>query len=64
MIDIALTLHHNAADRVAYIRIIVTAGTFATGGCDGVVNIWDGENKKRLSQFPAYPTSIASLAFK
>lgn len=38
-------------------------GTFATGGCDGVVNIWDGQNKKRLCQFPSYPTSIASLAF-
>ena len=26
-------------------------GTFATGGCDGFVNIWDGSNKKRLYQF-------------
>lgn len=25
-------------------------GTFASGGCDGIVNIWDGANKKRLSQ--------------
>ena len=25
-------------------------GTFATGGGDGVINIWDGENKKRLFQ--------------
>lgn len=25
-------------------------GTFATGGGDGVVNIWDGANKKRLFQ--------------
>eukprot|EP00887_Chlorella_sp_A99_P005513 scaffold1.g5513.t1 len=25
-------------------------GTFATGGGDGVVNIWDGANKKRLHQ--------------
>nr|GEY71150.1 mitotic checkpoint protein BUB3 [Tanacetum cinerariifolium] len=23
-------------------------GTFATGGCDGFVNVWDGNNKKRL----------------
>ncbi|RUS86307.1 hypothetical protein EGW08_005951 [Elysia chlorotica] len=37
--------------------------TFATGGCDGYVNIWDGFNKKRLCQFHRYPTSIASLAF-
>jgi len=38
-------------------------GTFATGGCDGYVNIWDGQNKKRLCQFHKYPTSIASLDF-
>jgi len=38
-------------------------GTFATGGCDGFVNIWDGQNKKRLCQFHKYPASIASLAF-
>jgi WD40 repeat protein len=37
--------------------------TFATGGSDGLVNIWDGQNKKRLCQFHKYPTSIASLAF-
>jgi cell cycle arrest protein BUB3 len=24
-------------------------GTFATGGCDGNVYTWDGENKKRVS---------------
>jgi len=38
-------------------------GTFVTGGCDGVVNAWDGLRKKRISQLPSYPTSIASLAF-
>lgn len=32
-------------------------------GCDGVVNIWDPENKKRLLQISGYPTSIAALAF-
>lgn len=37
--------------------------TFATGGSDGYVNIWDGFNKKRLCQFHRYPTSITSLAF-
>jgi len=37
--------------------------TFATGGSDGYVNVWDGLNKKRLCQFHRYPTSIASLAF-
>jgi len=37
--------------------------TFASGGSDGYVNVWDGFNKKRLCQFHRYPTSISSLAF-
>ena len=37
--------------------------TFATGGSDGYVNIWDGFNKKRLCQFHKYSNSIASLSF-
>ncbi|KAF4527366.1 hypothetical protein B566_EDAN015906 [Ephemera danica] len=40
-----------------------TYNTFATGGSDGYVNVWDGFNKKRLCQFHPYPTSIASLCF-
>mmetsp|Transcript_41194 Transcript_41194/g.63484 ORF Transcript_41194/g.63484 Transcript_41194/m.63484 type:complete len:332 (+) Transcript_41194:16-1011(+) len=40
-----------------------TYGTFATGGGDGRVNIWDGKNKKRICQFPVFPTSISSLSF-
>lgn len=38
-------------------------GTFASGGCDGCVFIWDGKNKKRLAQLRKYPTSIAALSF-
>jgi len=37
--------------------------TFATGGSDGHVNVWDGFNKKRLCQYRRYPTSISSLSF-
>lgn len=37
--------------------------TFATGGSDGYVYIWDSFNKKRLCQFHQYPTHISSLAF-
>ena len=37
--------------------------TFATGGGDGFVNVWDGFNKKRLCQFHKYPTSISALSF-
>ena len=43
--------------------------TFATGGSDGYVNIWDGYNKKRLCQFhrlenlnfPSLPRRFPSL---
>jgi cell cycle arrest protein BUB3 len=38
-------------------------GTFATGGCDGLVSVWDGANKKRVCQFSRYSTSVAALAF-
>eukprot|EP01116_Phalansterium_solitarium_P004447 TRINITY_DN15464_c0_g1_i1.p1 TRINITY_DN15464_c0_g1~~TRINITY_DN15464_c0_g1_i1.p1 ORF type:complete len:342 (+),score=122.79 TRINITY_DN15464_c0_g1_i1:39-1028(+) len=38
-------------------------GTFATGGGDGIVNTWDGQNKKRLNQYHKYPTSISAMAF-
>jgi len=37
--------------------------TFATGGSDGHVSIWDWKNKKRIIQFHKYPTSISSLSF-
>lgn len=33
-------------------------GTFATGGGDGVVNTWDGNNKKRLSQARGAPLHV------
>jgi cell cycle arrest protein BUB3 len=38
-------------------------GTFATGGSDGYVNVWDGNSKKRLCQYHKYPTGISALAF-
>ncbi|KAJ2611725.1 mitotic spindle checkpoint protein Bub3 [Coemansia sp. RSA 1365] len=37
--------------------------TFVTGGSDGVVSLWDPDNKKRLKQYQAYPTSISALDF-
>jgi cell cycle arrest protein BUB3 len=43
-------------------RSIVERPRFGAG-CDGVVNVWDKENKKRLTQIPGYATSIAALAF-
>lgn len=38
-------------------------GTFATGGGDAMVSIWDLSAKKRIRQLPKYPSSISSLAF-
>ncbi|KAF8971020.1 hypothetical protein BGZ52_010324 [Haplosporangium bisporale] len=38
-------------------------GTFASGGSDGGVTLWDGFNKKRLRQYPRYPTSVSSLSW-
>jgi len=34
-----------------------------SAGGDGVVNIWDGANKKRLCQIQGYATSVSALAF-
>ncbi|KAI0557295.1 WD40/YVTN repeat-like containing protein [Gracilaria domingensis] len=37
--------------------------SFTTGGADGYVCFWDGDAKKRITQFSKYPTSVASLDF-
>ncbi|ORY89971.1 WD40-repeat-containing domain protein [Syncephalastrum racemosum] len=38
-------------------------GTFASGGSDCVVSIWDGVHRKRIRQFQRFPDEIASLSF-
>ncbi|KAF3936149.1 Nucleoporin-17 [Dactylella cylindrospora] len=38
-------------------------GTFASGGGDGVVALWDGVAKRRLRQYQGYPASIAAMGF-
>ncbi|CAD6198718.1 unnamed protein product [Caenorhabditis auriculariae] len=38
-------------------------GTFATGGSDSMVNIWDPFNRKRIIQLHKFETTIASLSF-
>eukprot|EP00918_Siedleckia_nematoides_P087299 GHVU01192029.1.p1 GENE.GHVU01192029.1~~GHVU01192029.1.p1 ORF type:complete len:479 (+),score=61.85 GHVU01192029.1:42-1478(+) len=38
-------------------------GTFATGGGEGCVMVWDGIGQKRVFKFPAYSDSVASLSF-
>lgn len=57
---------HRAAGRAYPVNAVVhnkKYGSFATGGGDGLVNVWDGVAKKRIYQANREATSIASLAF-
>lgn len=57
---------HRIGDMVYPVNSLVfhpRYGTFATGGCDGTVVIWDAMNKKRLSQIGKFASSIAAMAF-
>ena len=38
-------------------------GTFASGGGDGVVALWDATAKRRIRQYQRFPASIAAIAF-
>lgn len=38
-------------------------GTFASGGGDAVVALWDAEAKRRMRQYPKFPHSVAALSF-
>lgn len=38
-------------------------GSFASGGGDGVVALWDGIAKRRIRQYQKFPASIAALDF-
>ncbi|KAI1007919.1 hypothetical protein K3495_g296 [Podosphaera aphanis] len=38
-------------------------GSFASGGGDGIVALWDAEAKRRIRQYQKYPASIAALSF-
>jgi len=38
-------------------------GSFASGGGDGVVALWDAVAKRRIRQYQRYPASVAALAF-
>ncbi|KAK5107623.1 hypothetical protein LTR62_000958 [Meristemomyces frigidus] len=38
-------------------------GTFATGGGDGVVSVWDANTKRRVRQYQNMGASVASIAF-
>ncbi|KAK0855791.1 mitotic spindle checkpoint protein Bub3 [Friedmanniomyces endolithicus] len=38
-------------------------GTFATGGGDGVVCVWDAQTKRRVRQYPKLTASVAAMDF-
>ncbi|KAF2083648.1 mitotic checkpoint protein-like protein BUB3 [Saccharata proteae CBS 121410] len=38
-------------------------GTFASGGGDGMVALWDGVQKRRIRQYQRFPASVAALGF-
>ncbi|KAK4544875.1 hypothetical protein LTR36_003779 [Oleoguttula mirabilis] len=38
-------------------------GTFATGGGDGVVAMWDAQTKRRVRQYPKLASSVAAMEF-
>ncbi|KAJ4300194.1 mitotic spindle checkpoint protein Bub3 [Collariella sp. IMI 366227] len=38
-------------------------GTFASGGGDGTVALWDAEAKRRMRQYQKFPESVAALGF-
>lgn len=37
--------------------------TFATGGGDGHVALWDAESKRRMKQYQKFPENVNALAF-
>lgn len=65
----AFKCHRSKENGIEMIHPVNTIGfheihnTFATGGSDGFVNIWDGFNKKRLCQFHQYDSAISSVNF-
>ena len=38
-------------------------GTFASGGGDGIVALWDGVAKRRIRQYPRFQSGVAALSF-
>ncbi|PNS18801.1 hypothetical protein CAC42_5340 [Sphaceloma murrayae] len=41
----------------------VRTSVFASGGGDGTVILWDGDNKRRIRAFPAFASSVAAMAW-
>lgn len=60
--------HRNVIDDLEYIypvnaiEFFPTSGTFASGGSDGIINVWDIKNKKRIKQYHKINNEIASIS--
>ncbi|KAL4780974.1 WD40-repeat-containing domain protein [Aspergillus varians] len=65
----AFKCHRQASDDVDVVYPVNTLafhpihGTFASGGGDGVVALWDGTAKRRIRQYQKYPSSVAAVGF-
>lgn len=65
----AFKCHRQAADDVDVVYPVNALafhpgyGTFASGGGDGVVALWDGVAKRRIRQYQKYSSSVAALGF-
>ena len=44
-------------------KLSCSHGTFASGGSDGTVSLWDHTAKKRLKQLPKFKDGVPALAF-
>jgi cell cycle arrest protein BUB3 len=56
---------HRKGDMICPVNTVAfhPCGTFASGGSDGTVAVWDGDRRKRQLALPAFPLPIAALAF-
>ncbi|KAL4990135.1 WD40-repeat-containing domain protein [Aspergillus falconensis] len=65
----AFKCHRQASDDVDVVYPVNSLafhpihGTFASGGGDGVVALWDGIAKRRIRQYQKYPSSVSAVAF-
>lgn len=65
----AFKCHRQAADDVDVVFPVNALafhpvyGTFASGGGDGVVALWDGIAKRRIRQYQKYSSSVAAVGF-
>lgn len=65
----AFKCHRQTIDGIEYVypvnalAVFPRWASFATGGSDGQVHIWNRDGKRKLKTFPSFPTTISQLAF-